>query len=53
MTNFLIIGAIVAAIYIFIFAAIAYYYGFKEWYPLFAVARGRNAVPRSHRRLET
>ncbi len=32
MTTFLIIVAIVAAIYIY--AAIAYYYGFKNWYPL-------------------
>ncbi len=32
MTIFLIIVAVAAAIYIF--AAIAYYYGFKNWYPL-------------------
>ena len=32
MTIFLIIVAIVAAIYIF--AAIVYYYGFKNWYPM-------------------
>ena len=32
MTTLLIIVAIVAAIYIY--AAIAYYYAFKNWYPL-------------------
>jgi len=32
MTILLIIVAIAAAIYIY--AAIAYYYGFKNWYPL-------------------
>ena len=32
MTIFLIIVAIIAALYIY--AAIAQYYGFKNWYPL-------------------
>ena len=31
MTTILIIGAIAAAIYTY--AAIAFYYGFKDWYP--------------------
>ncbi len=33
MTILLIIVAIAAAIYIY--AAIAYYYGFKNWYPIY------------------
>jgi hypothetical protein len=32
MTIILIIGAVAAAIYIY--AAVAYYYGFKNWYPV-------------------
>lgn len=32
MTTFLVIAAIVVAVYIY--AAIAYYLGFKNWYPL-------------------
>jgi hypothetical protein len=32
MTTFLIIAAILAVAYIF--AAITFYYGFKNWYPL-------------------
>ncbi len=32
MTIVLIIAAIVAALYIY--AAVGYYYGFKNWYPL-------------------
>ncbi len=43
MTIVLIIAAIVAAIYIY--AAIAYYYGFKNWYPLCG-CKGPECSPR-------
>ncbi len=32
MSTFLIIVAVVAAVYIY--AAVAHYYGFKNWYPM-------------------
>ncbi len=32
MTTFLIIAAIVAGVYLY--AGIAFYYGFKNWYPV-------------------
>ena len=38
MTIVLIIAAIAAAIYIY--AAVAYYYGFKNWYPMCGCKKG-------------
>jgi hypothetical protein len=43
MTNLLIIIAAIAAIYIY--AAIAYYYGFKDWNPLCGCT-GASCAPR-------
>jgi len=43
MTIVFIIAAVIAAIYIY--AAVAYYYGFKNWAPLCG-CRGAECVPR-------
>ena len=50
MTIVLIIAAIVAVIYIY--AGLAYYYGFKNWYPLCGCKGRECVVPRSSRRTE-
>jgi len=43
MTTFLIIAAIAAAVYLY--AGIAFYYGFKNWYPMCG-CNGRKCDPR-------
>ena len=48
MTTILIIVAIFPAVVIYLYAAVAFHYGFKTGIPC-AAARGRYAVSKNHR----
>ncbi len=48
MTTFLIIVAVIAAVYIY--AAVAYYLGFKNWHPLCGCSGGSCKTTHEQRR---